>query len=196
MGVDLKMVPGTLIEYRGKKENGKPHTLKRLELELNLNDESIIEALSHGTHPLFKGLDLLEQGAADGGGPYDLTLRRKVSDVSVEIVAAADRKTRVCKIDSAKFSGKWKVHIGANAETIRSRIVLFGGVARDVLATVDDYTGCDVLVNLRTLQTDVEEEAAKGKGGKTVDKGTKKVQLDIEGDVEGDDPDETKAAAE
>lgn len=199
MSVKIYGVPCVIKEYSGRKETGEAHTVKKLLVDVNLGARSdIVEALSSGVRPPFKGLDLLEQGAADGGGPYDLTLSRKLGPLAVTIyqsVPNGDGSSKpgkkVIAVENAKLQGKWKIHLGANMSTMTSSLKFVGGVASEALPNIDAHTGCDLFLDLVTLQTDAEELAAASKaGGSVTDKGTKKMQLDIEDAPDAADDDD------
>lgn len=187
MGVSLTKIPAVLKSIAMHKPEGSVGTLKKLVLEVDLSDGEIVEALSGGDRPLFRGLDLLEQGAADGGGPYKIEICRRIGDVHVELRSKSG-VGHIVTIEQARFVGTWKIHISANAETMKSRITVIGAVDGSKLAGLDTFCGADITMDLRTLATaEEEEQAAKGRATKAKNAAPLKVVIVPDAEVDDDD---------
>jgi hypothetical protein len=170
----LENVPGVILEYKGRKKNGVATTEKFIELELNLKEQRLIEALDSMFPGLDSRIELIEEAES---GPEDMTCRSAIGDCSLVVVAAQDKKVEVLRIDVAKAKSKLKLHVGTKAETLRARLKFVGALAPSHLPRVDDFVGVDVMFTIKTLQTDVADSDKTPKGGRAKNKGARQIDL-------------------
>jgi hypothetical protein len=173
MALDISKAPGFFSNWKNSaraprqvdESKGAPEVVSEKEVDVVLDLSAADYARTIDW--LVPGTTLVAKEMAGTGqkGEQLSSRKRKLPEVAVTLHDALGRHV-LLKMDRARLCGPTAFKISEEGKRIRLPVRIRGCVPRDRLTQLDEYLFHDVLVSIVANQMDVEEEAARAKGGR------------------------------